>query len=388
MVAEPGDREHLRMTGEWTIVGAGLAGSVLAERIATRLDQRVTLLERRAYVGGNANDYVDEHGVLVHRHGPHAFHTNSERVWDYLSRFTEWHPYEHRVVADIDGRLVPVPFNLTSLATLWPKRAALRLATRLISEFGAGAQVPVLELLDHRDGDIRELARTVYERLLHGYTVKQWGLAPEQLDASVTARVPIRLSHDDRYFQDRFQALPAQGYTALMRCLLAHPNIHVELGVDYRELDGRRVIFTGAVDELLNYEFGVLPYRGLRFEHLHSAQERVQPCAQVNYPNQHAYTRITEYKHMTGQRIPGSSLAREYPQPHVVGENDPYYPIPRAENRALHQRYLEAARSRAPELRLAGRLADYRYYNMDQIVARALAVFDRMEKELACPMHA
>jgi len=366
---------------DWLIVGAGFTGATLAERIATQRNERVLVIDRRAHVAGNAFDEPNERGVLVHRYGPHAFHTNSERVWAYLSAFTGWHPYAHRVRAEVEGRLVPVPFNLDAFdACLGPD--APRLEARLRALYPGVDHVPVLKLLDAPDADARRVGRYVYDHVFLGYTTKQWGLAPEALDASVTGRVPIRLSRDDRYFQDRFQATPAQGFTALFGRMLGHPNVDVRLGCAFEDVGAsvrwKRMIYTGALDAYFGYAHRPLPYRSLRFVEEHHERERVFPVAQVNYPSlDHAFTRVTEYGHMTGQRLPVTTLVREFPEAHAPGANEPYYPIPREENRALYRLYAALAAREAPRVLFAGRLADYQYYNMDQAVARALTLFDR-----------
>lgn len=354
------------------IVGAGFSGAVSAERLASA-GQRVVVLDRRDHIGGNAYDHLDQHGVLVHRYGPHIFHTNSERVWRYLSRFTEWRPYEHKVLAEIDGQQVPVPFNLNSLQVLFPSATATRLQRRLVDEFGYGSRVPILKLRQQADPELQELAAFVYDKVFLGYTRKMWGLTPEQLAPSVTARVPVSISHDDRYFQDRFQAMPAAGYTALFARLLDHPNISVRTGVDFfaerPRIRARRIVYSGPVDAWFDYRYGPLPYRSLRFEHRHLAGcERYQPTGTVNYPDDRPYTRISEFKHLSGQHHPGTSIVTEYPQ----AEGAPYYPIPHPDCEALYKRY-QALAAAQPDVLFLGRLATYRYYNMDQVVAAALA---------------
>lgn len=381
----------LRVTQyDYLIVGAGLSGAVMAERLASQLDARVLVVDRRDHVGGNTHDALDEHGVRVHWHGPHLFHTNARKVWDYLSEFTEWLPYEHRVLGVVDGLQVPLPFNLTSLHALFPEREAERLERLLKAEFGDGANVPILELrrraaapdsaLGQADGDrLRHLADFVYDRVFHGYSTKQWGRAPEDLGPGVTGRVPVRVSRDDRYFQDRYQAMPAEGYTAMVERILAHPNISVETGVSFAEAaDGvafSRLVYTGPIDAYFDYAHGPLPYRSLRFEREHFRDGPYQAAAVVNYPAlEPGYTRITEFKHATQQEVEGTSIAREYPEAYEPGGNEPYYPIPAADNHARHARYAAEA-DRARSVTFLGRLADYRYYNMDQAVARSLAVF-------------
>ena len=376
---------HLaRPRADWLVVGAGLTGATLAERIATQRGERVLVVDARDHIGGNVFDGPDAHGVVVHRYGPHAFHTNSERVWAYLSRFTAWHPYEHRVRADLGGDigLVPVPFNRTALDACFGPDAP-RLAARLRARVGdATDHVPVLRLLGAPDPDVRRVAEFVYERVFLGYTVKQWGRRPEDLDASVTARVPIRLSDDDRYFQDRFQATPVDGFAAMVARMLDHPNIEVRTGCASDEIDASerpaRVVYTGPLDAYFGHALGVLPYRSLRFTWAHVAGPAlVQPVAQINHPDLPDVTRATEYRHMTGQQAAGTTISWETPEAYVPGANEPFYPIPHADHQALYDRYAALAASEAPDVIFAGRLADYRYYNMDQAVARALTVFDR-----------
>lgn len=376
------------MRRDWLVVGAGYTGAVIAERIATQLDQRVLVVDRRPHIAGNAYDSIDEHGVLVHAYGPHIFHTNVLRVWEYLSQFTDWRPYEHRTLASIDGLLVPVPFNLNTLDALFPKRDAQRLGDALIAEFGEGARVPILKLRASVSGELADLAEFVYEKVFLGYTTKQWGRTPEQLSSSVTARVPVVIGRDDRYFNDRYQAMPKHGYTAMFERILDHPNITVLLGTDARDvIDAERparLVYTGAIDEFFDHVLGVLPYRSLRFEAVHVDDVDVaQPSGIVNYPNDHDYTRITEFKHLTGQRIDGTTMHVEYPIAHEPGRTVPYYPVPVDEALRHFQRYVDLASVEAPDVVFAGRLADYRYYNMDQAAHRALSVFERRIAPLA-----
>jgi UDP-galactopyranose mutase len=368
------------MKADWLIAGAGFTGCTLAERIATELNQRVLLIDRRPHIGGNAYDVYNEHGVLVHKYGPHIFHTNSVKVWEYLSRFTSWRPYYHHVLAVIEGRKVPVPFNLESLYALMPPRFAAKLEDKLLEHYGLGAKVPILKMREHADPDLQFLAKYVYDHVFHGYTVKQWELTPEQLDPLVTGRVPVHVSRDCRYFQDAYQAMPPDGYTALFGRMLNHPNIQILLQADWRSLEGQvrfnRMIYTGAVDEYFSNLHGPLPYRSLRFENTTVDQEWFQEVGTVNYPNEYAFTRITEQKYLTGQKLPKSTIITEYPQRHVPGETEAYYPIPRPDNREQYNLYLKELEKLNGTVIFAGRLADYKYYNMDQAVARALKVFE------------
>ncbi|MBB3999401.1 UDP-galactopyranose mutase [Aureimonas pseudogalii] len=357
------------------VVGAGFAGAVLAERLAADAGQRVLVVDRRDHIAGNAYDHHDAAGVLVHRYGPHIFHTNSQMVVDYLSRFTAWRPYEHRVLARVGDQLLPVPINRTTLNELY----GLGLSTDAEAEaFLAARAEPVAEIRTSEDVVVSSVGRELYETFFRGYTRKQWGLDPSELDRSVTARVPTRTDTDDRYFLDRFQAMPAGGYTAMFARMLDHPNITVRTGVDYRDVRERvevgHTVFTGPVDEFFDHRFGKLPYRCLDFRHETHERETFQPVAVVNYPGEDvAFTRITEYKHLTGQSHPKTSVSYEFPS----DQGDPYYPVPRDENQALYRRYEALARA-TPDVSFVGRLATYRYYNMDQVVAQALATYRRM----------
>ncbi len=370
------------MKVDWLIVGAGFTGAVLAERIASQLNQKVLVVDRRDHIGGNAYDHYDEHGILVHKYGPHIFHTNSQNIWEYLSRFTSWRPYYHHVQAFVEGRLAPVPFNLNSLEALFPKTLAERVERRLIERFGFGAKVPVLKMLDESDADLKELATYVYRNIFEGYTTKQWGLKPEELDPSVTGRVPVFISRDDSYFQDCFQAIPRLGYTEMFRRMLSHPNIRILLKTDYRgvaeEIAFSGMVFTGPIDEYFDYLHGALPYRSLRFEFRNEPTSSFQQTAQVNYPNEHGFTRITEFKQLTGQQSPRTTIAYEYPEAHEPGINEPYYPVPKTEHRERHDKYLREAQRINDGVMFAGRLADYKYYNMDQAVGRALKLFEEI----------
>lgn len=372
------------MKFNWLIIGAGYSGCVLAERIATQLDQRVLIVEKRNHIGGNAYDYYNEHGHLVHKYGPHIFHTKSKQVWSYLSRFTEWRPYYHHVLAVVEGKKVPLPFNLNTLYELFPPSYAAKLEERLLSRFGFGKKVPILQLKESKDSDLSLLADYIYENVFLRYTQKQWNLKPEELDSGVTARVPIYISRDNRYFQDPYQAMPKHGYTEMFQRMIQHSNIKVLLNTHYREVMNEvsfdRAVCTGPIDEFFDYAHGEMPYRSLdfRFETLDQAQ--YQEVGTVNYPNDYDITRITEQKHLTGQISPKTTIVREFPQAYIPGRNEPYYPIPKPENRDRLSLYLAEAKKLNGTVLFAGRLGDYKYYNMDQAVVRALGIF---EKEIA-----
>jgi UDP-galactopyranose mutase len=358
---------------DYLIVGAGFAGSVLAERLASQLDKKVLLLDRRNHIGGNAYDHYDEHGLLVHKYGPHIFHTNSLQVFEYLSEFTAWRPYQHRVLASVDGRLVPIPINLDTINTLY----GLQLTSFQLEEFFASVAEPKEQIRTSEDVVVSKVGRDLYEKFFRHYTRKQWGLDPSQLDASVTARVPTRTNRDSRYFTDRYQAMPLHGYTRMFEKMLAHPNIKVLLNADYREvaevIPHQQLIYTGPIDEFFDYCYGRLPYRSLRFEFETVDAAFVQPVAVINYPNEHSYTRVTEFKYLTGQEHARTTLVYEYPQ----AEGDPYYPVPRPENAELYKKY-KALADATTSVQFVGRLATYKYYNMDQVVAQALTVFNKI----------
>ena len=362
---------------DWLIVGAGFAGAVLAERLAAH-GQGVLVIDQRDHIGGNAYDHVDPAGLLVHRYGPHIFHTNSAMVFDYLSRFTEWRPYEHRVRGRVDGHLVPVPINLDTVNTLY----GLELTPDELPGWLAARAEPVAEIRTAEDVVVSQVGRDLYEKIFRGYTRKQWGLDPSELDASVTARIPVRHDREDRYFTDTFQAMPLHGYTRMFERMLDHPNISVRTGVAYEDVQSQvgmpRLIWTGPIDEFFGFSEGRLPYRSLRFVHETRNVETLQPVGTVNYPQDQDYTRITEYKHLTGQTHPRTSVTFEYP----VAEGEPYYPVPQAESRAIYKRY-QALADATMDVWFVGRLATYRYYNMDQIVAQALATFARIRDDLA-----
>jgi UDP-galactopyranose mutase len=358
---------------DYLIVGAGFAGSVLAERLATQAHKKVLLVEKRNHIGGNAYDCYDESGVLIHKYGPHIFHTNSSDVFDYLSRFTRWRPYQHRVLASVDGQLVPIPINLDTINQLYGTSYS---SFELESFFQSVAE-PHEQIRTSEDVVVSRVGRELYEKFFRNYTRKQWGLDPSELDAAVTARVPVRTNRDDRYFTDRFQAMPLHGFTRMFERMLDHPNIKVLLNTDYREARDfilyKHLVYTGPIDEFFDYCYGKLPYRSLDFKFETLATGLHQPVAVINHPNDYAYTRVTEFKHLTGQEHAKSTLVYEFPK----GEGDPYYPVLNSETGVIYKRY-KALADAAPDAHFVGRLATYKYYNMDQVVAQALAEFDRI----------
>ena len=358
---------------DYLIVGAGFAGSVLAERLARGSRKKVLLCDRRSHIGGNAYDHYNEAGILIHKYGPHIFHTNSREVFEYLSRFTDWRPYQHRVRASVDGQIVPIPINLDTINSLY----GLNLTSFEVEEFYKRVAEPCEQIRTSEDVVVNAVGRELYDKFFRNYTRKQWGLDPSELDASVTSRVPTRTNRDDRYFTDTYQAMPLHGYTAMFEKMLDHPNIKVLLNCDYREIKKdipyREMIYTGPVDSFFEYRYGKLPYRSREFKHETHDVAVFQTAPVINYPNEHLYTRVTEFKYLTGQDHPKTSIVYEFPQ----AEGDAYYPVPRKENAELYAKYKALAAS-TPEVHFVGRLATYKYYNMDQIVAQALTVYAKM----------
>ena len=361
---------------DYLIVGAGFAGAVIAERLANGSGKKVLICDRRPHIGGNAYDHYNDDGILVHKYGPHIFHTNAKDVFDYLSRFTEWREYAHRVLASVDGMLVPIPINLDTINRLY----GLNMDSLSIQEFFDKIREPRERIRTSEDVVISAVGRELYEKFFRGYTRKQWGLDPSELDASVTARVPTRTNRDDRYFTDKYQAMPKFGYTRMFENMLDSPNIKVLLNCDYREIENEveygEMVYTGPVDSYFDYEYGELPYRSLEFRHETHDCEVFQPSPVINYPNEQPYTRVTEFKYLTGQSHAKSSVVYEYP----TAEGDPYYPIPMPENATLYAKY-KALADATESVHFVGRLATYKYYNMDQVVAQALTTYAKIVGE-------
>jgi UDP-galactopyranose mutase len=357
----------------YLIVGAGFAGSVMAERLAADAGKKVLIIDKRPHIGGNAYDHYDDAGILIHKYGPHIFHTNSKDVFDYLSRFTEWRPYQHRVQAWVDGQLLPIPINLCTVNRMY----GLTLTSFELDTFFRSVAESCPNVRTSEDVIVSKVGRELYEKFFRNYTRKQWGLDPSELDATVTSRVPVRTNMDDRYFTDTYQAMPKRGMTRMFERMLSHPNIKILLNADYREvrqaIPHAEVIYTGPVDEYFDYRYGKLPYRSLEFTFETFNKEWLQPVAVINYPNDNPYTRVTEFKHLTGQEHSKTTLVYEYPK----ASGDPYYPIPRSENSELYRKYQMLAAA-TPDVHFVGRLATYKYYNMDQVVAQALTLYAKM----------
>ncbi|MEX1241181.1 MAG: UDP-galactopyranose mutase [Cyclobacteriaceae bacterium] len=360
---------------DYLIVGAGFAGSVLAERLANVSEKKILIVDQRDHIGGNAYDYFNKDGILIHKYGPHIFHTNSRKVYDYLSHFTNWRPYEHRVLASVDGLLVPMPINLNTINKLY----SLKLNCQELEAFFESRAEKVSRIITSEDVVVSKVGRELYEKFFRGYTRKHWDLDPSELDASVSARVPTRTNRDDRYFTDMYQSMPAHGYARMFRKMLSHPNIKIMLNTDYKEIVDvipyKTMVYTGPIDGYFNYCYGRLPYRSIEFRFETYDMECYQSTGTINFPNEHPYTRITEFKHLTGQKHHKTSVVYEYPK----AEGDPYYPIPRPENAEIYKKYQGLANGMTNTY-FTGRLATYRYYNMDQVVAQSLTLFEKIKQ--------
>jgi UDP-galactopyranose mutase len=366
-------RKGVEVMFDYLIVGAGYAGSVLAERLARDAGKKVLIVDKRPHIGGNAYDHYNDAGILVHKYGPHIFHTNSREVFDYLSRFTAWRAYEHRVLASVDGQLLPIPINMDTINKLY----GLNLTTFQVEDFFASVAEHREQIRTSEDVIVNRVGRELYEKFFRNYTRKQWDLDPSELDATVTSRVPIRTNRDDRYFADTYQAMPLHGYTRMFENILDHSNIRIMLNTDYREIERvipyKEMIYTGPVDEFFECRYGKLPYRSLEFKHETHDKPVYQQAPVVNFPNEHAYTRITEFKYLTGQEHNKTSIVFEYSR----ADGDPYYPVPRPENMELYKKYQELA-NQTPGVHFVGRLATYKYYNQDQVVAQALTLYAKL----------
>lgn len=378
------------------VIGTGFAGSIIARELAERGGENVLVIEKRSHIAGNCYDYKEEHGILIHKYGPHIFHTNSDRVYEYLSRFTEWYEYNHEVAADVNGQLIPVPFNLNTLYMVYGEEMANQLERKLIDTFGMDSRVPILKLREQEDEDLKAVAEYVYEHIFLRYTMKQWGQTPEEIDPEVTGRVPVFISRDNRYFQDIYQGIPVTGYTRLVEEILSHPKISLSLGIEAEDVltlenkaifyKGKpfygKVIFTGAIDELFHCCYGQLPYRSLRFVKEYYPIDSYQERAVVNYTMTEDFTRITEFKKLTGQEKPRNTvIMKEYPIAYTDRKTEiPYYPILNEENFGLYEKYKKRVKE-YPNFYLLGRLAEYKYYNMDAIAERALTLADELMKQ-------
>ncbi len=365
------------------IVGCGFSGATIARQIADVLDEDVLIIDKKDHIGGSCYDYFDENNICVHQYGTHIFHTDLENVWHFLSRFTDWHPYFHHVLAHIDGMDVPIPFNLNSIHRVFPESLANRLEEKLIARFGYNVKVPILSLRKEGDADLEFLANFIYEKVFLNYTLKQWGMKPEEIDPAVTERVPVYISKDNRYFQNKYQGIPLHGFTALFKNMLNHPRIRIKLNKDFKDIkqdiEYERIFYTGSIDEFYNHKHGELPYRSIRLDFRTYPHRYFQNNSAINYPNNYDFTRIGEYKYFLNDVSEKTVVSFEYPQAYERGKNDPYYPIVNDKNKAMYDAYLNEVKATDKQVYFLGRLGDYKYYDMDKAVNRALCLFDEIK---------
>ncbi len=380
---------------KYLIVGSGFAGSVVAERISNVFNEKVLIIEKRNHIGGNCYDFKDENGIIIHKYGPHLFHTDCKEVYDYLSNFTDWNVYHHKVLGFIDGKKIPIPFNLNSLYMAFSEILAKRIEEKLLNKFPYNSKVPILDLRKEKDEDLKFLAEYIYQKVFLNYTAKQWNKKPEEIDIEVIARVPVFIGRDDRYFTDKFQAIPKEGYGKIFERMLNHPNIKIMLNTDFKDVvkidyDNKKIyfmgqefkgkfIFTGMIDELFDFKYGYLPYRSLDLKFETIEKEWFQEVATVNYPNDYDFTRITEFKHIHPVKVRSTTILKEYPKQYKAGRDIPYYPVFTKENSNLYNKYKNLA-EKFENIILVGRLAEYRYYDMDDVVERALKIFEERIK--------
>ena len=367
------------------IVGSGFSGATIARLIAENFGEKVVVVDKKDHIAGNSYDYRDENGIMIHKYGSHIFHTNNEKVWSFLKQFTDFNTYMHEVVGILDGIEAQIPFNFTTLYQIFPETLAKRLEEKLLKKFEYNKKVPILEFQKQDDEDLKFLAEYIYEKIFLNYTTKQWGVSPKDVDGAVTARVPVYLSKDNRYFQDKYQGIPLEGYTKVVEKMLDHPNIEVVLNKDFAEfkkensdlVKNARIFYTGSIDEFFDYKFGKLPYRSVNFKFETHNREFYQTHACINYPNNYDFTRIHEYKHYLNDKSEKTVIAKEYSEFFELGKNERYYPIASEENAKLYQKYLDEAKN-LKDVYFFGRLGDYKYYNMDLAVARAIELFEEV----------
>ena len=364
------------------VVGAGFSGAVIANLIANKLEEDVLVIDKKNHIAGNCYDYRDKNGIMIHKYGSHIFHTSNEKVWSFLKQFTDFNTYMHKVIGYIDGIETHIPFNFNTLYDVFPETLSKRLEEKLLEKFEINSKVPILEFQKQDDEDLKFLANYVYEKIFLHYTTKQWGVSPNEVDGAVTARVPVYLSKDDRYFQDKYQGIPLEGYTKVIKKMLSHKKIKIKLNTDFKKIktkNYKRIFYTGPIDEFFDYEFGQLPYRSVNFKFEEYEKEFYQSNACINYPCNYDFTRIHEYKHYLNDNSPKTVIAKEYSEFFELGKNERYYPIPKDENKALYNKYLEKSK-KLKNIYFLGRLGDYQYYDMDKAIARALEVFNSIEE--------
>lgn len=360
------------------VVGAGFSGAVIANLIATKLNEEVVVIDKKNHIAGNSYDYRDSNGIMIHKYGSHIFHTNNEKVWEYICQFGDFNQYMHKVIAIIDGIETTIPFNFNTIYDVFPETKAKKLEEKLLEKFDYNKKVPILEFQKQNDKDLKELAQYVYEKVFLHYTTKQWGVTPEEVDGAVTARVPVYISKDNRYFQDKYQGIPIEGYTKVVEKMLDNKNIEIKLNTDFKDVDSRefdRIFYTGPIDEYFNYKFGQLPYRSVNFKFETYDKEYYQSNACVNYPCNYDFTRIHEYKYYLDDKSDKTVIAKEYSEFFELGKNERYYPIPKDENVELYNKYLEESK-KLNNVYFLGRLGDYKYYDMDKAILRAIELFE------------
>ncbi len=363
--------------GKNLVIGAGFSGATIANLLAVQQGDEVVIIDKKDHIAGNCFDYRDENGIMIHKYGSHIFHTQSEIVWNFLKQFTDFNTYMHKVVGYIDGIETHIPFNFNTLYDVFPYTLAKRLEEKLLDKFEFNSKVPILEFQKQQDDDLKFLADYVYEKVFLHYTTKQWGVSPKDVDGTVTARVPIYLSKDNRYFQDKYQGIPLDGYTKVVERMLNHKNIKISLNTDFKDVDTvgfNRVFYTGSIDEYFDYEFGQLPYRSVNFKFETYDKEYYQSTACVNYPFNYDFTRIHEYKYYLDDKSDKTVIAKEYSESFELGKNERYYPIPKRENAELYNKYLSKAKT-LKNVYFLGRLGDYKYYDMDKAILRAIELF-------------
>lgn len=362
------------------VVGAGFSGATIANLIAVKLNEKVLVIDKKEHIAGNSFDYFDKNGICIHKYGSHIFHTQSDKVWDFVRQFGEFNTYEHKVYVHIDGFETTIPFNLNSIKDAFDKDFAEKLETKLLKKFTYGTKINILDFLQEKDEDLKFLANYIYEKVFFNYTKKQWGKSPKDIAGKITARVPVYVSRDNRYFQDKYQGIPLKGYTELVKNMLSHPNIEVKLNCDFskikNEVEYESIFYTGSIDEFFDYEFGILPYRCVSFELSELNQEFFQRNSVVNYPNDNDFTRIHEYKYYLQNKSPKTVIAKEYSKDFALGKNDRFYPVPDGEN--LYNKYLEKAKKQK-NVYFLGRLGDYKYYDMDKAILRAIEIFENIK---------
>ena len=361
------------------VIGCGFSGATIANLIADKHNEKVIIIDKKNHIGGNCYDYLDSNGIMIHKYGSHIFHTQSETVWNFIKQFADFNQYMHKVYAVIDGIFTTIPFNLSSLYDIFPMSIANKLESKLLEKFEYNSKIPILKFKEQEDKDLQFLADYVYEKVFLQYTAKQWNILPTQVDSAVTARVPILISKDTRYFQDKYQGIPLNGYTALIKKMITHPNIEIRLGQDYKNVNEQfdRIFYWGSIDEYFDYEYGALPYRSVKFKFEEFAQEFYQKNSVINYPCNYDFTRIHEYKYYLNNQSGQTVIAKEYSENFEIGKNERYYPIPTEENIALYNKYLKKAKG-LKNTYFLGRLGDYKYYDMDKAIKRAIELYEEV----------